>query len=287
MAASKRSENVKLIVAICVVVGSWGLCMVYRRPLQARYLALRASWSSDPAVRTDYARRLGYFGPDGLGALEQLLADEGADLRALAVMQLPDVKHPRAGALLRDALDDPDPTVRHNAILGLGRSKDPAAVPVLGELAAGPDFDSAIAAIHSLGRIPDPAAVEVLLGLATSHASLPARAAAIDALAFVRADAAIEPLIEMLADETPLEMHPADDVTRGGMAAEFIKELVSRGFPVPAPRGPRKTTIADVAADALRRIAGQGFGFTTTQPADRKEAIIRMWRRWLAGPHPA
>jgi hypothetical protein len=58
-------------------------------------------------------------------------------------------------------------------------------------------------------------------------------------------------------------------------------DLAGKGFdPKSLAEIRAPATVADLAARALQRITGESFGFRSTDPPDRKDAVARMYTQW-------
>jgi len=102
--------------------------------------------------------------------------------------------------LARAMKDDPDPGVRLTAARGLGRIADEKAIKALGEaLASHPDVEVREVAAEALGRSGDAKAVASLLKVfADEDTDANLRVVVADALAELRDDASVEPLVKIL-----------------------------------------------------------------------------------------
>ncbi len=105
--------------------------------------------------------RLGQDAPD---LILPLLRDPDPDLRIFAAEILKGIKSPRTAKALNQALSDPDPNVRAAAALSLGARREALAVrELIGHLSD--EGWVAFAAVEALAAIGDPLALEPLLAV--------------------------------------------------------------------------------------------------------------------------
>ena len=164
--------------------------------------------ADDPRRDTPAAAyRLGLYALVRLKAYDQLslaALDATGQLRVRwwpVAYALQRIEDPRAFNPLVTLAKDPNPYVRAFAAKGLGPLKNRDALPVLLPMATSADRGVAVEAIRSLGRIGDPAAAPALVTLARAVKSDPnLRGEAVTALAGVGGQAAIDVLLDVLAD---------------------------------------------------------------------------------------
>ncbi len=137
-----------------------------------------------------------------LPRLEAWAHDRDPERRWWALRGLAQLPHPRSRALLREALQDPDPAIAMVAALGLRHQPDEQALPQLVNLLSHPDrllAHLASDALAALGPKATPALLHVI-----EQGPQEARALAVRALARVRDRRAIPLLFRLLDDPSPL-----------------------------------------------------------------------------------
>ncbi|GAB3660749.1 HEAT repeat domain-containing protein [Glycomyces tarimensis] len=97
----------------------------------AEVLAEAILGESDPNVAGALRWALARADHDVVASLALGLASEHVDVRRRAVLALAEIPREEAGAVLADALGDPDATVRRHAALALGASGSSEATPIL------------------------------------------------------------------------------------------------------------------------------------------------------------
>jgi hypothetical protein len=276
-----RSQR-RMMISIAVLVAIWAVAMLNRQTLRAHYYAIRLTHSSDSVVHAYYFPRLCAMGDAAVGAAARLLANQDAGLRIVAVGVLHHARSDRARTLLLKALDDPDEEVRDLAVLGLAFFHDLRATEPLMKMLSTPAEHPALEAAVALERIGGNQAVDALINAARTHPMIDVRAQSIDSLGRLGAVDAIDPLIDLLVDETPVGFEAASDRAARRALERAGLELNRRGItsrPV-SSQPPQFRTIADVADQALRRITRESFDFRSTDPPDRKQNAIQLWRLW-------
>lgn len=277
--ARVRSNRV-LWLWIGLLVVLWLVAMFFRWEIRARWWAYRLAAAPASPEAAYYEGCLASVGDRSLGALRGLLRHPSADVRRRAAAILHWCRTEGSRTVLLEAMRDPDGEVRETAALGLAFHHDAAALPELLRMVRSGEGDVALAAAVALERIGGPAATEALLEVLRGDAPPLLRAQAIDSLGLLGAKQAVPLLIDCLRDERTPATRPAAD-RRALQAIRAAGLDFSRlGIDPSKIDTGRPETIAELAARALHRITGESFGFTTTQPADRKEAIIRLYRQW-------
>ncbi len=182
--------------------------------LGASFLVVRLQRTShyrvrfgDRTARIDAIRELSHKPkPQALGSLIVALDDEDANVRALAVRALTDLRATEALTLFqRLAQTDEDTEVRSTAAASLGEIPAADSVPVL--LKALPDRSANVraCAATALGKLNATDADYELIGRLADESEA-VREAAVDALGRLRSKAAVPKLAELLdaEDEVPV-----------------------------------------------------------------------------------
>jgi HEAT repeat protein len=235
----------------------------------------------DPRVRECAVRVAGYFGfDDCIDGVLAAVTDPSEDVRRAAIDQLPVLPHPRAGALLLEALtgdtprnraaaahaagflddaaseqalvralDDADAWVRYFAAGSLARRRAAAAISRLTERAL---HDAAthvrIAALHALAALAAPRLAELAARL-MRDADPDLAAAALAALS-----AAVDPNVDRLLEEAARAANPAWRVAAvqalSSRPTRHAADVLAWAARIDEPRELRA-----VAIEGLRRIA--------------------------------
>lgn len=140
--------------------------------------------------------------PEAREVLEGLLADEAlVRIRAAAAFALGNMHTPEVVPALAKALADKDVNVRFEAASALTRTPGAAAVPALLTALRDKDEDVRAAVVEALAAAKDLRAVDHLLRRAAKDPAAGVRGMAAIALANLKAEAAVEPLISRLEAE--------------------------------------------------------------------------------------
>lgn len=220
------------------------------RGTQARILRHIENLGDPDAVVSYRAERylIRYYGRRATEALTDACADPNPTVRFRAAWALGHTQDPRALEPLVRLVDDPDPRVRYDATLALGKLRDARAVEPLAARMASPDpegsADSAAAvalaqigppampvllpllehpipevrrkAAYALGRAGGEAAIGPLACL-LSHADIPTRIAAVEALADIGA-ARCRMLLDQCVSDPSEEVRRVADYWRRDLA---------------------------------------------------------------------
>lgn len=286
--SSARSSGRRLWCSITVLVVVWLVVILNRHTLMARYYGYRLTRASSPAEHARYFSKLAGLRDRAVGTAERMLDDADAGVRATGAAVLHHARSDRARRALLGALGDPDENVREIAVLGLAFHHDRRAVPALTRMLAKateyPAFEAAVA----LERIGGDEAIDALMNASRTHPIRSVRAQAIDSLGRLEAARAVNMLIDLLADESPVRFESGTERAVRTALGRAGGELAKLGLDAsalatrPSEENPRAKvrTIADVAARALRRITHESFGFHSSEPKERKQNAIRLWKNW-------
>ncbi|KDN18733.1 HEAT repeat domain-containing protein [Amycolatopsis rifamycinica] len=162
---------------------------------------------SDPNVAGALRWALARAGGDGVASMAPGLRSGDAEVRQRALRAIAELPGPEAGALLAEALDDPDPVVRRLAALAAGRRGNADAVPVLAAMVVeGTNDVEAAEMLGTLSSADEHAdrIIGVLAGELAAHPADPAvRIRLAQALAELPGDAARDVLRRLGRDEDP------------------------------------------------------------------------------------
>ncbi len=278
------SPNRRTWIAIAVLVALWAVAMFFRWEIRTWWWGRRLASAETPQARGYYFACLASVGDRSLGAAERLLDHPSAEIRLQALAILHRCRSDRARPLLLRAMRDADLDVRESAALGLAAFGDEAVLPDLLRMLESSDENTVLAAVVALQRLGSPKALDALLRVAAGAAgggAASVRAQAVDSLGLIGDRQAVPVLIDCLADERPVTTQPAAERAMRRAIQAMAGDLVKQGIdPASVANQPVPSTVADLAARALQRITGEPLGFRTTDPPDRKAAVIRMYSQW-------
>jgi hypothetical protein len=205
-----------MIIAIGAMVVAWGLVMLQRHEIRARWWEHKLVHSETLEGRAKYLALLaGQDGRVGRSA-ERLLRHADAEIRSYGL------------ALLNHVADE-------------------LALPLLGEAAADAEADIREQAIARLATIGSPESIDALIAIVAGDGPTSSRVQAIQSLGDLDAEQAVVVLILCLSDDTVFE-----GMTAAERSAASALEAVQPGALV---EWPETRTVADFAAVALERIA--------------------------------
>jgi HEAT repeat protein len=267
---------VALTAAACLTA------LLFRTPLRSRTWAHRVITARGVAERAAPLTCLCNAGDGGRWGTAALLTHPDQEIRQYGVVVLQHVKTEWARQQLLTALTDPSEAVREMAALGLALHGDDGVIPVLEQRYLSGDAVAASGACLALERLATPRAAAALRDLAGKSAGAEQRAALVEALAEVGGLESAAGLLELLDDHRPCTIAPRAQrmLERfGPLAAERGWALDPAG--VPATR-PVAQTVAERAADALKRITGLTPPFRSDLPDAGREEASRTWREWIS-----
>lgn len=249
----------------------------------------------DAAQRSAAARALGRDGSaDAMGVLVDLLDDRAPAVRDAAVIACGDVAAPAAVEILAKAASSKDELLRRNVADALGRTKSPAAVAALAKLVRkDPSAAVRAVALDALWAFAKDADAYAAARDALADADPSARAAAVEAVGRIDADAAVEAVTKALDDPheavrcvARMELRY---IARAAASARFANGLADPSWRVRAQivddafwirdaasmsalaalTGDAELRVADAAHFALRLLTGRDLG----RDAD-------LWKGW-------
>ncbi|MEZ4389910.1 MAG: HEAT repeat domain-containing protein [Polyangiales bacterium] len=194
-------------------------------------------------------------------------------------------------------LADPDPTRRYCALLCLAEVRHPSAIPHIASLLTDVDYPTRMAAIEVLRRyreMPEIAAVWPVLRatIRDARATVEARRAAAHAAGELRDSGAVSVLIATLSER---------DAALVAATRRALVELSRQDFGVDAPRWlawwseassrhraewlidaltHADATIRHEAAEELKALSGQVFGYYFNLPRKERERAQQRYRDW-------
>jgi len=272
-------------ITIAALVVLWAVAMLFRWEIRARWWGHRMAHADSPASRAYYFACLASIGDRAVGTAARLLRNASPEVRLEAVGILHRCRSERARALLLRAMSDGDADVREAAALGLALYHDRSAMPSLMKMLRSDEPNTALAAAVAMQHIGTPEAAAALIETVRTRLvgerSATLRAQAIDSLGLIGDRQAVPALIECLTDERPGATQPAADRALQRAIEAMGADLAGKGFdPKSLAEIRAPATVADLAARALQRITGESFGFRSTDPPDRKDAVARMYTQW-------
>ena len=178
-------------------------------------LLLKGLADEEPWVRYYACQSLGRqaYGP-AAHALGERLADAAGQVRVAAVEALSHLDSGEAHDALRRASASSDVEVKRAALLGLGMVQRSGDLPLLLSAASSPDTPTRLMALSAIANFPSPVVIGALSSAATD-ANEQVRSAAIDFLAGRTEQAAIEVLVELLANDATRDRAKSALAVRG------------------------------------------------------------------------
>lgn len=227
------------------------------------------------------------FAAKSLGRIRDLLAvssltdafgDENSYVRFEAVVALGSMlQDSRSREVMVRALEDPNSYVRHAAITNLGRTKDPAYAQLLIASLNDPNNFARSAAAEALGYLGNPLAVRYLQRSLRDQNSY-VRSFSAASLGLLGNAAAVPDLKQALTDQVVwVQNHAARALARLGDKSGIPVLIENLSSPV----SDKDNSAAQEAADFLREITGQDFGFSSkNSKKERDEAVARAKAWW-------
>lgn len=275
--------------------------MYERNRIRAHWWARQLTRTEDSTEQTFYLSSLAAVGEDACGAVVRLADDKRAEIRSLAVIALGAL--PDGGGIdaLGRLLGDADQDVAESAALRLafaeGAPAEERARRLLMEGVASSESGVAAAAAAALSQVRSPAALAALGRAVREHPAPRVRAQAVESLSAVLLaargspepglSAAVESdsvgvLVGALADratfigclslERQIAGAQAFAGDRGAMpTTAFVAPTISAG-----------RTVAEVAAENIRRLIGRPIDPATPRTADQSAALAAECRRAIA-----
>ena len=252
---------------------------------------IRAYWWADRlAAAVSPNERLGYFyhltglGDTAVPAVLPLLADEDAGLRSFGVGVLHHAPGDRAFGLLVRAAQDADLDVARLAMKGLAVRAGARSVKELSTIAKTPapgDERRAMIATTALADLGSEAAVHCLLELLRSSPSSGVRVEAIEGLAMLRAEEAVEDLVAGLDDDSVFEGVTERDIVASRVYQRAAGDLTHQ---LDLPETTRlvvkkRHVLWKRAAEALQAITGHS-PHGVQQEFVEKSKTAKAWRDW-------
>ncbi len=227
--------------------------------------------------------RLVNLGPSAVPAVSKLLASEDPGLRSFAVGVLHHARCDRATALLLQACRDEDIDVARLAIQGIALRGDEQAVRSLASIAISGEQHRAMMATAALADTGSSQAEQVLVDLLQLSREIGVRIEAIEGLANLQTPKAIEPLINLLDDDSVYE-GVTEQETMASRVFEAVRSQDAQsldGIEDQALVVEEHHVVWKCADRALRTITGYTPELVETEATDRL-TLARAWRDWWA-----
>lgn len=257
------------LAALMVLIGA----ALGRRHLQAAWWAHRVANARSELDLRDATDRLARVGPASTGTAIKLLNDQRPEIRLAAVAILAAHPNETARSGLFAAFTDPAVEVRVAAAVQFGIIFGHDSTETLVRQAAHGRRGAAMASVVALEKTPTPSSDEALRTLARAARDPCVRAQAIESLARRRDTAASALLLDLLADDAPVEAE---------LMGEWRDRNALRAFasrqglgPADAP-APTERRVADIAAAALIRLTGADCDLART-PRERIRSLAPCW----------
>jgi HEAT repeat protein len=270
-----------MALLIIAMIAFWCVVVLSRHAVWAHWCGYKLRRSAGVEDRLSYVARLASLGEASESVAAGLLGEDEIELRSYGVLLLSKLDTPGATRQLQAAIDQEDAALRASALQAFGRRRGEAVRTHLVGRLADERHDVAMQAAFLLGAYHSDQAVPTLIRAARQHNHPGVRIQAIQALAMVDADEAIDALIECLGDQTTFAGRtPLEEAAHVALAS-MVSEGSVDGDAVAPPDAPSRRTIEAEAVKALRVLTGETFGYEPDHPAAR-EAAIAAWKRWRA-----
>ncbi len=265
-----HARGVGLALAVLTVLVGAALG---RQHLQAAWWAHRVANARSELDLRDATDRLARVGPASTRAAITLLNDERPEIRAVAVAIL--AAHPNETARrgLFAAFTDSAVDVRIAAAVQFGIIFGHESTETLSRQAAHGPRGAAMAAVVALEKTPTPNSDEALRALARTARDPCVRAQAIESLARRRDSASSALLLDLLADDAPVEAELLGEWRDRNALRAFAGQ---HGLGPAASSVPTDRRVADVAAAALTRLTGTDCDLSRT-PRQRIRSLAPCW----------
>ncbi len=279
-----HQANRRTFIAIAVMIVLWLAVVLSRHTIWAHWWAYKLRESEDVPDRLYYLGRLAGLGKDSVGVARQLLSCDDVELRSYGVHLLSRVETAESKAGLLAAVADPDPDIRRLALQAYAARDGADVVTELTRLMTDPHDDVAMWAVVSLVTKHGGSARPVVIDAARRHTNVAVRVQAIQALAMVDADEAIDTLIACLPDLTVFVGRTAIEES-AAMALDSASAAGPTGQPPARPPTAGRIdnapthVVGEEAARALRALTGESFGYSAVD-MDARQRAINAWRRW-------
>ncbi len=284
--ARQLRANPGTIIAVLVLLAAWTALLVFRTPIRVRWWTWKLQHTTEPAARLSYVNALAAHADHAVVPVGALLDHPDQTLRLLAVDVLNRARCPQVQPYLLKAMRDRDEDVRCTAALGLARWQGEQALPVLESMLSDRDELTVCAALIALQRVGSSEAADLVTAKLSKAESVPVLVQAVECAHVMGSMQAVPRLLELLEDDRAVTVLPA--LQRG--VQRFLQSRPDRLAEANLPTSLPTTidfgaTVADHAAQALRGISGESFGFNSRDPPERRRQAIDAWRMWWAGQH--
>lgn len=276
-----KLATMRMFALIAMMVIAWSVIILGRNTVRAYWWSHRIEHAPDPAAQTMYFQLLAGLRDDALPGARRLLRSTNPSPRSVGVALLNHMQTEDARALQRAVLDDSDPNIRLSALRGLAaRGLQPDDLDPVKRQLDDADEQCAAAAVGALAAA-GPRAIESLIEALNARYRPAVRVNAAQLLAMLKADAAVDALIECLDDDSVFVGLTELEKSAG------LARLSAASNPAAPPRPaapvtfPDHRTVSRAAAEALEIITGQTFGYDDDDESAKQECI-RQWRQWRA-----
>jgi len=266
--------------AVAITAAACVAALLFRGPLLARYWAFRLMHAETPALRSSCLGVLCRLAPSAHGAVKMLLNSRNPADRRDAARVLEWMPGAWARERLLELLRDPDDEVREAAEGALGFRHEDAVIPTLKSYYQCADTNVALSACAVLSYLRTPEAIRVLTGLAGEEADVDRRAGLVDALDSVGTPACVPALLRLLDDHRLCDQPSLVERHLLRVWQRIRTDPRVPALATLATSAPRRQTIAERAAAALRRITGLELPFTSDAPEPQRREYHRVWEEW-------
>jgi|GEM_PF-3796530 len=271
------------VAAIVIMAAMFTAALGARNVIRAHWWTWRLSICESDVQRAAYVGRLQSLGTTAVGPSMSLSTDPDPDVRLAGVRiwrTIPDERSVSAMALL---VGDSDARVRRATILGLGDLGTPSAIELLKDVIGSDNERDAMIAAAALGRMRSQASAPVLARALQSSRHAGVKVQIIECIDQGRRIDLIGALIDILEDTAVFS-----GLTEGQIHAQRVFAAVRSDAAAQLGDDGSRTlemetshVVGRRAADTLRTLTGQSFGYDVGDAKARSAAIL-CWRDWLA-----
>ncbi len=272
------------IAIIVLMVVAFAVVVVFRNEIRVRWWAYRMTQTTDVQDRMHYLSLLSSMDAKSLPVARSLIKDDDPANRSFGVALLSTINGDKADRLLEIACIDEDKTIRQSAILGLSMRATENTVHRLAGLIKQLDAESAMFVVSRLVGINLPQSLEEISRIARSHPDAGVRAQAIESLGQWGGDDVVGTLIDCLPDDAVYNGLTATEAQARDALASMAPQLAATDISASDSTGSGEAAAATKtngmrAAETLRHITGQSFGYLEAEQSKRAPTIAR-WRSW-------
>ena len=275
----RRSRRAVLFISLLIITGSLSGCGGRDEKDIVNYVS--------DLGKKDFILRMG---------AANLLSQEAKETDVIAV------------PYLEITLQDPREEIRRYSAQALGRIRDYSSIPSLIDGLKQENDEVRYDCILALGGFEDPRVAEAIIGNTNDESSY-VRWASMETLGKLKAQEAYPNLIAGLKDSSSYvrsasakglgllgdkraipklrsSIYNTNLWVRNSAALALARLGDKEGIPIlimnlSSDARDKKGYVCDQAADFLREISGENFGFNSSDPSPKQRATIKRWKKWL------